>query len=451
MKPDRNYYIGRNLAPGFQVQRFIGAGAFAWVYLATGARNEEVAIKIQYNLADDARKRFTREIKVLQQLPQNDYLIRYVADGTTPEGLPYLVMEYVDGATLKESLKYKPTWPPQEAANFMIQLCDAFGGLHELGLAHRDVKPDNIMLTRDWRVKLMDLGLVKDAQGLLHLFETEDILEGRDFGENLDKGVLAGTPEYMAPEQFSDPSLEDDSKAQTDTMTDVYSLGLIFYEMIAGQKLFAFNANTKSQGDYARSLLDYLKVRTNQRDESLRPPNGVDDALWSIMMRALRADPKLRQRNAPELGADIRRYLETGQGIVIQDEEKTSAIDLNDFLALHGGLPSEPSPAPQNKPRNPKTLPLPPVGDIPAKPKPHQQVRPQQAQHPQHPQHQGRLQQPNPYGRNSGPYSGGSSNPYMQGYGPQQGGGGNMLLWIVLVVFAVAVFGGGVAIFVFAR
>ena len=448
MKPDRNYYLGRTLAPGFQVQRFIGSGAFAWVYLAIGSRREEVAIKIQYNLADDARKRFTREIKVLEQLPKNDYLIRYVADGTTPEGLPYLIMEYVDGATLKDSLKYKPTWPVEEAAQFMVQLCDAFGGLHELGLAHRDVKPENIMLTKDWRVKLMDLGLVKDAQGLLHLFETEDILEGRDFGENLDKGVLAGTPEYMAPEQFSDPSLEDETKAQTDTMTDVYSLGLIFYEMVAGRKLFPFKANTKSQGDYARSLLDYLKVRTNQQDTHLRPPQGVDEQLWSIMQRALRSDPKLRQRNAPELGADIRRYIQTGQGIVVQDEEKTSAIDLNDFLAIHGNaLPSE-TPA---KARNPKTLPLPQIDNIPAAPKgrgPGPRRRdpvPQRNAPGASPG--GMSMGPNPYG---GLPNYGGTNPYAQGYA-QQKGGGALWLWVLLVVFALAIFGGGVAIFITMR
>src|SRR5690606_19544085 len=162
---------------------------------------------------------------------------------------------------LKEALKFKPVWAVQEAAQFMIQLCEAFAGLHDLGLAHRDVKPENIMLTRDWRVKLMDLGLVKDAQGLPKLFESEDILAGRD------------------------------------TTTDVYSLGIIFYEMLTGQKLFPFKPNAKNQQEYARALLSYLKTRTSQRDDDLKvAPPQIPPALWSVIARALRVDPKIRQR-----------------------------------------------------------------------------------------------------------------------------------------------------------
>ncbi len=361
MKPDRNYYLGKVVPGGYHIQRFLGAGAFAYVYYGYGADQHGVAIKIQYNLADDARKRFVREIKVLKQLPRNRFCVQYINEGETPEGFPFLVMEYVDGTTLKRTLKHKPSWTPSEACQFMVQLCDAFAGLHELGLAHRDVKPENIMLTRDWQVKLMDLGLVKDAQGLLKLFESEDILAGQDFNENLDKGILAGTPEYMAPEQFSDPSVEDERFAQTDTTTDVYSLGLIFYEILTGNKLFPFKPDATSQADYARKLLAYLKTRTNQFDDDILKPDHVPFALWTIAQRSLRADPKLRQRNAVEFGNDLRRYLDTGQGVAMQDEDKTSAIDLNTFLALHP-KPAAPGPATganQAVPRS--TAPLEPV------------------------------------------------------------------------------------------
>lgn len=360
MKPDRNQFIGRTLS-GFHLQSFLGAGAFAYVYYATGQGGIPVAVKIQYNLQDDARKRFVREIKVLEQLPSSRYTTRYYGSGTTQEGFPYLVMEFIDGTTLKDSLRFKPVWEPTEACQFMVELSEAFAGLHQLGLAHRDVKPENIMLTRDWQVKLMDLGLVKDAQGLLQLFEQEDILAGMDFAENLDRGVLAGTPEYMAPEQFSDPSLEDESQAKTDTTTDVYSLGLIFYELLTGRKLFPFRPRSKNQTEYARALLAYLDERTHQRDDDIARPDICPPALWTIIQRSLRSEPKLRQRNASELGQDIRRYLDTGQGIVVQDEDKTSAIDLNTFLALHGsGLPGAGAarPAPGATPAY-KTQPLP--------------------------------------------------------------------------------------------
>lgn len=334
MALDRNFYIGHTLSGGYRVERFIGSGAFAFVYYAVSPVGKPCAVKIQYNLVDDAKVRFGREIKVLKELPPNDYLVQYFDDGETQEGYPYLIMEFVDGITLKEALKQRPIWPVRECCELILQLSVAFAGLHQLGIAHRDVKPDNIMLTRTHQVKLMDLGLIKDAQGILKLLENEDILNGRDFTENLDKGVLAGTPEYMAPEQFSDPSLDDESKARTDTWTDVYSLGLIFYEMLAGGKLFVFKPNNNSQSDYARSLLSYLKTRTNQNDATIMPPQGVPYQLWTIIARALHADPTLRQRNAREFADDIRRYLTTGEGVVEQDSDKTSAIDLANFAEI---------------------------------------------------------------------------------------------------------------------
>jgi len=334
MTLDRNYYIGKVLPGGYRIERFVGSGAFAYVYFARSSTRPSCAVKIQYNLVDDAKIRFGREIKVLKDLPPNEYLVQYYSDGITPEGYPYLVMEFVDGMTLKEALKQRVVWPVNECCQLILQLCDAFGGLHQLGIAHRDVKPDNIMLTRNRRVKLMDLGLIKDAQGLLKFLESEDIMNGRDFAENLDKGVLAGTPEYMAPEQFSDPSLDDELMAKTDTWTDVYSLGLIFYEMLTGTKLFVFTPNNASQAEYARSLLNYLKVRTSQNDaELVRPPN-VPYQLWTIIARSLHADPTLRQRNAQEFSDDLRHYLTTGEGVADQDSDKTSAIDLSNFSEI---------------------------------------------------------------------------------------------------------------------
>lgn len=335
MALDRNHYVGVVLSGGYRIERFVGSGAFAYVYCAKSPSGMDCAVKIQYNLAQDARVRFSREVKVLREIPPNDYLVKYYADGVTKEGFPYLIMEFVDGMTLKEALKRRPVWPVRESCELILQLCDAFGGLHELGVVHRDVKPDNIMITRNHQVKLMDLGLIKDAQGLFKLLESEDIMRGRDFAENLDKGVLAGTPEYMAPEQFSDPSLNDESLAKTDTWTDVYSLGLIFYEMLVGKKLFTFTPPPNaSQNEFAKALLAFLNMRTKQDDSDIIQPQTIPYQLWTVIARALHADPTLRQRNAKELADDIRRYLTSGEGVIEQDSDKTSAIDLSDFTEL---------------------------------------------------------------------------------------------------------------------
>ncbi len=107
MALDRNHYIGKVLSGGYRINRFVGSGAFAYVYQATAPDGTICAVKIQYNLVADARTRFSREIKVLKELPANDYLVKYYSDGITPEGFPYLVMEFVDGTTLKEALKVK--------------------------------------------------------------------------------------------------------------------------------------------------------------------------------------------------------------------------------------------------------------------------------------------------------------------------------------------------------
>lgn len=331
---DKNFYVGKVLSGNYRIERFVGSGAFAYVYQAVSPTGLTCAVKVQYNLVADARMRFEREIKVLREIPPNDYLVKYYADGTTKEGYPYLIMEFVDGMTLKEALKRRRVWPIRECCDLILQLCDAFGGLHQLGIVHRDVKPDNIMLTRSHQIKLMDLGLIKDAQGLFKLLESEDVMEGRAFAENLDKGVLAGTPEYMAPEQFSDPSLNDESLAKTDTWTDVYSLGLIFYEMLVGKKLFVFNPPPNaSQNEFAKALLNFLTLRTNQKDDDILIPQNVPYPLWTVIARALHADPTLRQHNASEFADDLRRYLTTGEGVAEQDSDKTSAIDLANFAA----------------------------------------------------------------------------------------------------------------------
>ena len=421
MALDRNHYIGKVLSGGYRINRFVGSGAFAYVYQATAPDGTICAVKIQYNLVADARTRFSREIKVLKELPANDYLVKYYSDGITPEGFPYLVMEFVDGTTLKEALKVKSVWPVNDCCNFMLQLCDAFAGLHDLGVAHRDVKPDNIMLTKNNQVKLMDLGLIKDAQGIFKLLESEDIMQGRDFAENLDKGVLAGTPEYMAPEQFSDPSLSDESQSQTDTWTDVYSLGLIFYEMLAGKKLFVFSPPPGApQSEFAKALLKFLATRTQQRDDDIVPPPSIPYPLWTVIAKALHADPKTRQRNASELADDIQRFLTTGQGVVEQDSDKTCAIDAS--LFLNGNIPGLP---PLNSGENEQLY----ASSNMNTPEP----QPQQPQQP------------------AVSVSGLPGIPgapgYVDYYEPEDAGDGNFLLWLTLIVLLVIVVAGLIVIF----
>jgi serine/threonine protein kinase len=331
---DPKSLINTTLPGGYHLQRFIGAGAFAWVFYAVDAKRQPCAVKVLTADTPEARTLFVREIKILRQLPQNRYCVKYVGDGATVQGMPFLAMEYIDGCTLKDALKFQPVWDVNEALKFGLQLCEALHGLHMYGLAHRDLKPENVMLTREWEVRLMDFGLVKDAQGLLKLFESEDIMSGRDFAENIDKAMLAGTPEYMAPEQFLDPMVQEEHEAKTDTWTDVYSTALILFQLMTGDKLFPFKPTAKDQKGYARELLAYIRSRTEAQDNQLRKPAAVPDRLWPVLSAALRSNPKQRPHNADAFSQKLRTYLEQGEVDEFEDDEHTSVASMSMLLPV---------------------------------------------------------------------------------------------------------------------
>ncbi|MEW5852030.1 MAG: serine/threonine-protein kinase [Myxococcota bacterium] len=333
MTATRDPLIGTVLAGGFRVEKGVGSGAFARVYAGVGPGGDAVAVKVLQDRSDDARRLFQREVKIMRQLPAVPHRVRYFGEGHTDDGRPFLAMEFVDGGSLRGILKQRGTFPEQEACKLMVDLCDALADLHHLGVVHRDLKPDNVLLTRDGRVKLSDFGLVKDAQGLLELFETEDILSGRDFSNKFDQNLVMGTPEYMAPEQFTDPFLKDPTQAKTDTWTDVYALGLIFYHLLAGQKLWVFRNSAATPVDAHRSLAEYIKTRTNPRNESVveRPPL-IPEAVWPIISRALRHDPKRRYANAAEMAQEIRHYRERGEVAASFDDDATSAMDSRELF-----------------------------------------------------------------------------------------------------------------------
>ncbi|MCA9687862.1 MAG: protein kinase, partial [Myxococcales bacterium] len=181
------------------------------------------------------------------------------------------------------------------------QVCEGFRELHKLGLTHRDITPDNIMVTHQGRqVKIMDFGLVQDSQGILKLFEERDVLAGHDFADNLDKGLIAGTPEYMAPEQITDPQSKDRERQETDTTADVFALSCLFYQLLNGEQLFPWAVGSGGASG-KQGLVNYLRYRQAWTDADLRCPEWLDAELWSILRKGLARDPKQRQRTAQEL------------------------------------------------------------------------------------------------------------------------------------------------------
>ena len=362
--------VNSEIPGGYRLLRLVGRGNFAKVWEASGPSGEKVAVKILASTHPQAHKRFLREIKVIRSLPENQHVVRYLDHGALLEGTPFLVLEFVLGFTLGQLLSTGRRFSEQAACALMVQLCKAFQGLHSLGVTHGDIKPNNIMLAKSasapplapssklakdvihlaqversaLRIKLLDFGLIRDAQGLLRLFEEHEMLPGKDFGEELDVGMLAGTPEYIAPEQLADARREDHEEARTDTPSDVYGLGIVFYQLLTGAVPWPFEPDGRDQDTYRQSVRDYLDQRIGGQ-MPIAPP-GISSALWSIIARALEPDAKKRQGDAMALAKDIERYMEFGVGVPANlDTQETAMVYLGDSPgASHPGTVSREAP-----------------------------------------------------------------------------------------------------------
>jgi serine/threonine protein kinase len=207
--------IGQSLGRYHILER-LGEGGMAVVYKAYDTRLERhVAVKVilpQKQHAEKFIKRFEREAKALAQLSHPN--IVKVIDYGEHEGLPFLVMEYLPGGTLKQKLSGKPM-PWREAVQILMPIVRALSYAHQQKIIHRDVKPSNILITDSGEPMLSDFGIAK----MLEADETLDLTG---------TGVGLGTPEYMSPEQAQGKNV--------DARSDVYSLGIVLYEMVTGRK-----------------------------------------------------------------------------------------------------------------------------------------------------------------------------------------------------------------------
>jgi len=199
--------------PGLEIVGVLGRGGMGIVYKAIdNADGRTVALKVlspRYASSPEFIERFTREARALAQLSHPDIVA--IDRSGIHDGVPYLVMEYVEGHSLRKEIR-KGRLPIPRAIEIAAQVCDAIEYAHSRGVIHRDIKPENILLRPDGRVKIADFGLAK--------LSTADQL-------TLTHAVM-GTPHYMAPEQF-------DPKASLDERADLFSLGIVFYEMLTGE------------------------------------------------------------------------------------------------------------------------------------------------------------------------------------------------------------------------
>jgi len=262
----------------YRLLRRVGRGGMATVYLAErdlAGATQRVALKLMRNGLYDATQQalFRREQKILANL-EHPGIARLIDAGLTAAEVPYLVMEYVDGVSLDRHCD-DHALELRERLQLFMQVCDAVAYAHRNLIVHRDLKPSNILVSADGVLKLLDFGIAKILDESADPTRTE---------------VRMMTPGYAAPEQ-------SDGRAIT-TATDVYALGVILHELLAGSR-----PERRSDGTLPRPS----SVLAPSRQHEHRLLRGDLD---SIILRALHADPDRRYATARELAADIERHLD---------------------------------------------------------------------------------------------------------------------------------------------
>ena len=265
----------------YRIIEKIGAGGMGEVYRAHDEHlDREVAIKVlpSGTLWDESsRKRFRKEALALSKL--NHPNIATIHDFDTQQGVDFLVMEYIPGVTLSDRLAGGPL-PEKEVVALGMQLAEGLFAAHEHGVIHRDLKPGNLRLTPDKRLKILDFGLAK-----LHLPVTASAPTA-SFSE---KQAVAGTLPYMAPEQLLG--------GEIDPRTDIHAAGLVLYEMATGKRAFA----ESESGPLLGVIVKRAPIPLQQLNRKL------SSELERIVEKCLEKDPENRYQSARELAVDLRR------------------------------------------------------------------------------------------------------------------------------------------------
>src|SRR5262245_37903565 len=275
--------LGSRLGP-YEILGPLGAGGMGEVYRARDTRLERtVAIKVlpAHLCSDQTRQRFEREAKTISRLSHPHICSLY--DASRDEGVDYLVLEYLEGELLSDRLA-RGALPLDQVLRFGLEMADALQKAHQHGIVHRDVKPGNVMLTRNG-VKLLDFGLAK-AEAPLARPGGQTAMPTRD--DLTQEGTIVGTLQYMAPEQLEGKD--------ADARTDIFALGVVLYEMATGRKAFS--------GTSQASLISAI-----MKDEAV-PISRINPmtpaSLEHTVRTCLAKDPEDRWQSAHDLKAQLR-------------------------------------------------------------------------------------------------------------------------------------------------
>ncbi|MEA2541597.1 MAG: eukaryotic-like serine/threonine-protein kinase, partial [Acidobacteriaceae bacterium] len=277
---------GHLLAQRYEILSLLGEGGMGAVYKARDVElGRTVALKvIRPDLARNRAilDRFKQELILATQVTHRNVVRIY--DLGEAEGIKFITMEYVEGEDLAALIHQRAKLPPHEAVNIIEQVCRALEAAHSVGVIHRDLKPQNIMQEKGTgRILVMDFGLAKTLEG----------------DRMTQTGAMVGTMEYMSPEQALAGNL--------DQRSDIFSLGLIFYELLTGQTPFR-----------ADSALASLIKRTQERVVPVSEfDKSVPPELSQIVSRSLERDVALRYQSAAELLADLELWAGTGKSGII--------------------------------------------------------------------------------------------------------------------------------------
>ncbi len=286
---DHHFEPGEMLAH-YKIQAALGSGGMGEVYLAEDTRlNRKVALKIlppHFTVNPDRVRRFEREARAASALNHPNIVTIYeIGQSNTPH---FIATEFVDGKTLRQLINENP-FTLNETLNVSMQVADALSGAHVAGIVHRDIKPENIMIREDGYVKILDFGLAKltEQQTTDGDLETPTLLQSNP-------GLVMGTVHYMSPEQAR--------ARNVGTATDIWSLGIVMYELLAGH--VPFSGETPSH-----VMVSLMEDKLPPLKDQAKVPEELD----RFVTKALRKNQKERYQTAGQLARELKNLKQTLQ------------------------------------------------------------------------------------------------------------------------------------------